>query len=285
MLAAVFTALLTAAAAAQPASDAPKKVVIPFDFESRFDNGEYGQTIGEMLWAKLHRQGGFVIPESMQDVRDWCQRNKMIPGPETTLEKMKEIVVKEQAGDIGIWGKVERVQGYETDVYDLWINVADFSVDPPALDLPEEGPHPDRQRDPPHLRQGGPRPPLRPHRAGRRGSRSRAPEAMGARPRISSRAISSKAAAHRPAGTPCPTMSPGSPRKARTRKPATGSSASRMNEDVAGSTGVLYYSNFFPVEEGSHVSLPVPLADDRLGGQGLHQVLRRAADLVPHPRE
>ncbi|MGA7497093.1 MAG: hypothetical protein WBX00_10230 [Isosphaeraceae bacterium] len=67
-LAAAFTALLAAAAVAQPpASDPPKKVVIPFDFESKFDNGEYGQTIGDMLWAKLHRQKGFVIPESMQD--------------------------------------------------------------------------------------------------------------------------------------------------------------------------------------------------------------------------
>ena len=44
---------------------------------------------------------------------------------------MKEVVAREQAGDIGIWGKIERVQGFETDVYDLWINVADFSVDPP----------------------------------------------------------------------------------------------------------------------------------------------------------
>ena len=79
-LAAAFTALLAAAAVAQPpASDPPKKVVIPFDFESKFDNGEYGQTIGDMLWVKLHRQGGFVIPESMQDVRDWCQRNPHDP--------------------------------------------------------------------------------------------------------------------------------------------------------------------------------------------------------------
>ncbi len=44
---------------------------------------------------------------------------------------MKEVVAREQAGDIGIWGKIERVQGFETDVYDLWINVADFAVDPP----------------------------------------------------------------------------------------------------------------------------------------------------------
>ena len=67
------------------AADPPKKVVIPFDFESKFDNGEYGQNIGEMLWTKLRRQGGFIIPETMQDVRDWCQRTRMIPGPDTPL--------------------------------------------------------------------------------------------------------------------------------------------------------------------------------------------------------
>src|SRR6516225_2473349 len=90
--------LLANVAQAEP----PKKVVIPFDFESKFDNGEYGQTIGDLLWAKLHRQGGFIIPEAQQDVRDWSQRNRMIPGPNTPLSKMKEIVVSEQAGDIAI---------------------------------------------------------------------------------------------------------------------------------------------------------------------------------------
>ena len=106
-----------------PAATQTKRIVIPFDFESKFDNGEYGQNIGEMIWTKLHRQGGFILPESMQDVRDWCQRARMIPGPDTPLPRMKEIVAQEQAGEIGIWGKVERVAGFETDVYDLWIRL------------------------------------------------------------------------------------------------------------------------------------------------------------------
>ncbi len=55
----------------------------------------------------------------------------MVPNPDTPLLRMKEIVVKEQAGDIGIWGKVERVPGVENDVYDLWINIADFTLEPP----------------------------------------------------------------------------------------------------------------------------------------------------------
>ena len=139
-----------------------QKIVIPFDFESKFDNGEYGQNIGEMFWTKLRRQGGFILPESMQDVRDWCQRTGMIPGPDTPLTRMKEIVAREQAGDIGIWGKVERVAGFETDVYDLWIYGCRFLGRPAQNDLPEEGTHPDRRRDPARLCQGGDRLSLRP---------------------------------------------------------------------------------------------------------------------------
>ena len=154
----------------------------------------------------------------MQDVRDWCQRSRMIPGPDTPLEKMKEIVVKEQAGDIGIWGKVERVQGFETDVYDLWINVADFSVDPPQDSLSEESPDPDRQRDPPHLRQGSARPPLWQDRAGCRSGPIPSSRSAGKRPPISSRETSSRAEAHRRAGTPCPTTSPGSAEKGKDAK-------------------------------------------------------------------
>jgi hypothetical protein len=112
-----------------PEASPPQRVVIPFDFESKFDDGRYGQMIGDMFWKKLQRQGGFTIPESMQDVRYWCERNKMVPGPDTPMAKMKEIVRQEQGGDIGIWGKVERVAGFDTDVYDLWIYVADFSAE------------------------------------------------------------------------------------------------------------------------------------------------------------
>ena len=69
------------------ANDATRRVVIPFDFVSKFDDGEYGRTMGDMIWTKLRRQGGFILPESMQDVRDWCQRTKMIPGPDTSLTR------------------------------------------------------------------------------------------------------------------------------------------------------------------------------------------------------
>ena len=122
--------LIALVVAAAPQASSGAKVVIPFDFESRFDDGAIGQTVGDMLWTKIKREGGFILPESMQDVRDWCQRTKTRPNPDMSLEAIKKIVVDEQAGDIGIWGKVERAPGFETDVYDLWITVADFSTKP-----------------------------------------------------------------------------------------------------------------------------------------------------------
>lgn len=111
----------------------PTRVLIPFDFESKFDDGRYGQMVGDLIWQKLKREGTFILPESMQDVRDWSERTGKQPDRETPLEEMKRIVLQEQGGELAIWGQVERVPGNEFDVYDLWIKVADFSVDPPRL--------------------------------------------------------------------------------------------------------------------------------------------------------
>jgi hypothetical protein len=119
--------------AAEPPSDDAPRVVIPFDFESRFDEGRYGRMIGDMIWKKLDRQGGFVIPESMLDVRQWSESHRLIPNPETPLERMSQIVRQDFGGQIGIWGKVERVMGAEFDEYDLWITIADFSADKPRI--------------------------------------------------------------------------------------------------------------------------------------------------------
>ena len=74
------------------ADDSDKKVVIPFDFVSKFDDGRYGQMMGDMLWKKLSRQGGFILPESMLDVRDYCTSHKIQPSAETELATMKKIV-------------------------------------------------------------------------------------------------------------------------------------------------------------------------------------------------
>ena len=81
-------------------SEEQKKVVIPFDFVSKFDDGRYGQMVGDMIWQKLDRQGGFVLPESMQDVRDFCQSHNMHPLPDDSLDKIKKIVQTDFGGDI-----------------------------------------------------------------------------------------------------------------------------------------------------------------------------------------
>jgi hypothetical protein len=238
--------LLATTAQAEP----PKKVVIPFDFESKFDNGEYGQTIGDLLWAKLHRQGGFIIPEAQQDVRDWSQRNRMIPGPNTPLSKMKEIVVSEQAGDIAIWGKVERVQGFDTDVYDLWINVADFSVEPPRF-LYQKKARTQTVSEIPHIyvkealdrlygraeQVSGTADPTLQERWEKAANLVKGDFEQGRRA---------------PAGwDPLPQDVTWVEERGKDAKSRNRVIRFSMDENVAGSTGVLYYSAFFPVAEGA----------------------------------
>jgi len=114
------------------AADA-KKVVIPFDFVSKFDDGRYGRMVGDMLWKKLQREGRFIIPESMLDVRDYCASHNLKPTPEMDLDKMKKIVKDDFDAQIGIWGSVQRAAGAEGEIYDLQIKCVDFSADPPKV--------------------------------------------------------------------------------------------------------------------------------------------------------
>ena len=105
-----------------------KKVVIPFDFVSKFDDGRYGGKVGDLLWRKLERDGRMVVPETMLDVRDFCESRHIHPTPETPLDEMSRIVQGEFGGHIGIWGQVERAPGHEWEVYDLTIKCVDFSA-------------------------------------------------------------------------------------------------------------------------------------------------------------
>jgi hypothetical protein len=111
-------------------AEEPKKVVIPFDFVSKFDNGRYGRTIGDMIWRKLNREGGFILPESIEDVRDYCQSRHIQPTPDISLDKMKMVIKKDFDAQIGIWGSVERAAGADGEIYDLAIKCVDFSTDP-----------------------------------------------------------------------------------------------------------------------------------------------------------
>jgi len=116
---------------AQSASEA--KVVIPFDFVSQWDNGRYGQMVSESIWKKLDRQKGFIIPESVQDIRDVCSESNIRIAPDTPLEKVKEVVRKNFDAQIGIWGSVERAPGTDGEIYDLTIRCVDFSEPEPKV--------------------------------------------------------------------------------------------------------------------------------------------------------
>ncbi len=107
-----------------------KKVIIPFDFVSQFDDGRYGQMIGDMIWKKIDAEGGFILPESMQDVRDYCQSHHVQPSPDDPLEKIMKIVKEDFDAQIGIWGSVERAPGTEGEIYDIVIKCIDFSTAP-----------------------------------------------------------------------------------------------------------------------------------------------------------
>ena len=109
-----------------------QKVVIPFDFVSKFDEGRYGEMVGDMIWKKLSRDGGFIIPETMLDVRDTCRTNNLNPSPEMPLAKMRKIVQEDFGAHIGIWGSVERAPGHDFEIYDLVIKCVDFTAYPEA---------------------------------------------------------------------------------------------------------------------------------------------------------
>ncbi len=109
-----------------------QKVVIPFDFESKFDDGRYGQMVADSIWKKLDREGGFLIP-SMLDVRDLCATNHRKITPTTPLAQVGEVVRGDFDADVGIWGSVERAPGAEWEIYDLVIKCVDFSEPDPKL--------------------------------------------------------------------------------------------------------------------------------------------------------
>lgn len=129
----VIVSLLAIVASGALAAEGGKKVVVPFDFVSKFDDGRYGQMVGDMVWKKLQREGGFVLPESMLDVRDTVASNKIELAPDTPLAKVQKIVQEDFGADVAIWGSVERVPGNEWDVYDLKIRCVDFSTPKPTV--------------------------------------------------------------------------------------------------------------------------------------------------------
>lgn len=128
-----------------------RKVVIPFDFQSSFKEGKYGQQIAEMVLKKIERDGGFLIPESIYDVRDVCEANNYHFGPDTPLEEVKRAVRETFAADIGVWGRVELAPGHELEIYDLTIKCVDFSHEPDPKVIYEKTARTNSVSEIPHL--------------------------------------------------------------------------------------------------------------------------------------
>ena len=110
---------------------ADPKVVIPFDFESKFDDGRYGKIVGNMIWKKLDRDKKFIIPETMLDVRSTSEMVSFYPNPDTKMSEMEKVVKDTFDAQIAIWGKMERVPGHQWEVYDFSLKCVDFSAKPP----------------------------------------------------------------------------------------------------------------------------------------------------------
>ena len=123
---AFFAVCLSLMTGAEAVGD--EKVVIPFDFVSKFDDGHYGRKVGDMIFTKLQREGGFILPESMLDVRDYCRANDLHPAPDASMDEIRKIVRDGFDAHIGIFGSIERAPGHDWDVYDLVIKCVDFST-------------------------------------------------------------------------------------------------------------------------------------------------------------
>jgi hypothetical protein len=134
-LSSVFLApgLLPAADVPSDSQNAPPKVVIPFDFQSKWDNGRYGEMVGDMIWKKLSKEKRVVTAEAMQDVRDLCASKSLKFTPETPVDKVKEVIRKDFDAQVGIWGSIERAPGTDGEIYDLVIKCVDFSGGEPKV--------------------------------------------------------------------------------------------------------------------------------------------------------
>ena len=236
-------------AAQEAATVSRNRIVIPFDFESKFDDGQYGKIVGDMIWTKLNRAGRFIIPESMLDVRNWSERRKMLPNDQTTLARMREFVVDDFGAEIGIWGKVERVAGFELDVYDFWIKIADFSADPPQV-IYENKTRTKTVSEIPHVHVKDALDKLYGREPG-----SVAPVAVDAETRWAEG--KNLVVGDFENGSQAPVGWDAMPPYV-TRVALNGDHEKRNQvirfqfpEDVAATTGVLYYSDYFPVEEGA----------------------------------
>ncbi|MHB8901884.1 MAG: hypothetical protein ACYC6Y_24270, partial [Thermoguttaceae bacterium] len=117
--------------ASTPPAQAPgdysqQKVVVPFDFVSKFDEGTYGAKIGDMLVKKIRDQRTFAVPDAI-DIRNLCAQHGVKITPDTPLPEIRRVLRDLFDAQIAVWGSCERAAGQEWEIYDLTIKCADFS--------------------------------------------------------------------------------------------------------------------------------------------------------------
>ncbi len=114
-------------AAALPAvradSSGREKVVIPFDFVSEFDNGRYGGMIGEMIVAKIRKEGRLATP--MRSRSRHLRENQIKITPQTPIEEIGRVLATVRRADRDL-GELRKGAGQEWDVSDLTINAPTF---------------------------------------------------------------------------------------------------------------------------------------------------------------
>jgi hypothetical protein len=239
-------------------ADEPKlRAVVVFDYVSKWDEGRTGQHAAEMAFAKIQRQGGFAITE-MADVRDTCSTNAITVTPDMPLEKVKEVVRGTFDADIAIWGSVERVAGTEGEIYDIVMKCVDFTGSSEPKVLYDKSARTNSAAEIPHLytkemldklygRQPGGPPPLD----------EIAERAWKENPNL----IVGGDFEHGVRGVP----RGWEPRGGQQREPLgnlvkwvaeTGNPKNRVirfdiPKNVAENEGVMYYSDYFPVQEGA----------------------------------
>ena len=236
--------------------------------------------MGDMIWKKLSREGGFIMPESMLDVRDYCTSHELHPSPEMDLAKMKKIVagrfrradrhLGERRAGAGRGGgnlrpgdQVRRFFGPAASEGDLRSQGAD--------QLGERNSAPVRQA---HVRR-----PVRARAGGRRGPDPVAEENWKKNPNLvagdfehGSRRRAQGLGQGRPASSASRLAgwSAGWPKKA---IPQQGHPL-HARQDVAENEGVMYYSDYFPWSKGRKYRFQCRWRVERPGREGLHQVLR-----------
>jgi len=234
-----------------------RKVVIPFDFVSKFDDGRYGSMVGDMIWQKLDREGAFVIPETMLDVRDTCRMNNLAPTPDMPLSEIKTMLEEEFGGQIAIWGSIERATGHDWDVYDLVIKCVDFSAGPEPKVIYQCSDRTETVSEIPHLYVAG----MIDAMLGRKPGEPPPPDPIAEKnwqdnPNLVVGDFQ-RGAAGVPEGWESQGAQPREPLGDKVRWMAeSGNPSNRLirftfDKGIGDTYGVMYYSRFFPVEEGA----------------------------------